>query len=84
MPDLLPDALVDAVALECGVRPITEVAHALRADAWLHAHGDPLSPEARPIKAMMRAAFHADDPMWQGMALGQGLAACRAAVGSLA
>jgi len=83
MPSLLPDTLVDVVALECGIRPLTEVAQALRADAWLHAYGDPLSPEAKPIKAMMRAAFHADEPMWQGMALGQGLAACRAAVGGL-
>jgi hypothetical protein len=79
MPDLLPHALVDAVALECGIRPINEVASALRADAWLHSHGDPLSAEAKPIKTMIRAAFHSDEPMWQGMALGQGLAACQAA-----
>ena len=83
MPDLLPHALVDAVALECGIRPINEVALALRADAWLHAHGDPLSADAKPIKAMIRAAFHSDEPMWQGMALGQGLAACQAALGGL-
>jgi hypothetical protein len=80
MPGLLPQALVDVVALECGIRPINEVAQALRADAWLHGHGDPLAPEAKPIKAMIRAAFHSDDLMWQGMALGQGLAACRAAL----
>lgn len=81
MPGLLPHALVDVVALECGIRPLNEVAQALRADAWLHGHGDPLAPEAKPIKAMIRAAFHSDDPMWQGMALGQGLAACRSALG---
>jgi len=79
MPDVLPHALVDAVALECGIRPINEVALALRADAWLHSHGDPLSADAKPIKTMIRAAFHSDEPMWQGMALGQGLAACQAA-----
>jgi len=83
IPALLPHAEVDTVALECGIRPVTEVAQALRADAWLHAHGDPLSQEAKPIKAMIRAAFHSDDPFWQGMALGQGLAACRAALGRL-
>jgi hypothetical protein len=83
MPSLLPHALVDAVALECGIRPINEVAHALRADAWLHGHGNPIAAEAKPIKAMIRAAFHSDEPMWQGMALGQGLAACRAAVGGV-
>jgi hypothetical protein len=83
LPALLPRALVDAAALECGIRPMLEVAQALRADAWLHAHGDPLSDAAKPIKAMIRAAFHSDDPLWQGMALGQGLAACQAAIGGL-
>jgi hypothetical protein len=83
LPHLMPHALVDVVALECGIRPINEVALALRADAWLHGHGDPLSAEAKPIKAMVRAAFHSDEPIWQGMALGQGLAACRAALGGV-
>ena len=80
---LLPHATVDAVALECGIRPVMEVAQALRADAWLHAHGDPLSDAAKPIKDKIRAAFHSDDPLWQGMALGQGIAACQAAIGGL-
>ena len=84
IPALLPHAIVDAVALECGIRPILEVAFALRADAWLHAHGDSQSPEAKPIKRLIRGAFHSDDPIWQGMALGQGLAACYAALGGLA
>jgi len=83
LPGLLPRATVDAVALECGIRPMPEVAQALRADAWLHAHGDPLSEAAKPIKQMIRAAFHSDDPLWQGMALGQGVAACQAAIGGL-
>jgi hypothetical protein len=83
IPDLLPNARVDAVALECGIRPIGDVALALRADAWLHAYGDPFSKEAESVKKMIRTAFHSDDPVWQGMALGQGLAACRAALGGL-
>jgi hypothetical protein len=82
-PGLLAGAVVDTLAMECGIKPVRDVANALRADAWLHAHGDPQSPEAAPIKAMIRDAFHSDDPMWQGMALGQGLAACRAAVAGL-
>jgi len=84
LPGLLPHATVDAVALECGIRPILEVAQALRADAWLHAHGDPGAEAAQPIKHLIRAAFHSDDPLWQGMALGQGIAACQAAIGGLA
>lgn len=83
LPGLLPHATVDAVALECGIRPMLEVANALRADAWLHAHGDPLSDAAKPLKRMVREAFHSDDPLWQGMALGQGIAACHAAIGGL-
>jgi hypothetical protein len=83
LPGLLAHATVDAIALECGIRSVSEVAQALRADAWLHAHGDPLSEAAKPIKHMIRAAFHSDDPLWQGMALGQGIAACRAAIGGL-
>jgi hypothetical protein len=83
LPTLLPHAAVDAIALECGIRPINEVALALRADCWLHAHGDLHAPEAKSIKSMIRSAFHADDLLWQGMALGQGLAACQAAVAGL-
>ena len=83
LPRLLRDSAVDVVAMECGIRPINEVALALRADAWLHAHGDLRSVEAKHIKTMLRGAFHSDDPLWQGMALGQGLAACHAAMGGL-
>src|SRR6202008_833208 len=83
IPALLPNATVDAVALECGIKPINEVALALRADAWLHAHGDVRTPDASRIQRQMREAFHSDDLMWQGMALGQGLAACQAALGEL-
>jgi hypothetical protein len=83
MPALLPNAAVDAVALECGIKPLDQVASALRADAWLHAYGDPLSPEGQRIQRQMREAFHSDDLLWQGMALGQGLAACQAALGEL-
>ena len=83
IPALMPRALVDVVALECGIRPINEVALALRADAWLHAHGDPSAAAAQPIKALLRAAFHSEDRLWQGMALGQGLAACQSAIGEL-
>lgn len=83
IPALLPKAEVDAVALECGVLPFDKVGAALRADNWLHAHGDPESGDAAGIRNLMRSAFHSEDPLWQGMALGQGLAACRAALGAL-
>ena len=37
---------------------------ALRADAVLHAHGDPLGPGADAVRAQVRAAFADDDPSW--------------------
>lgn len=82
VPGLLPSVEIDGVSLECGVGPIEGVLAALRADAWLHVYGDPLAPKAAPVKAQMRAAFYSDDPMWRGMALGQGLAMCRTAFGA--
>ncbi|KWV56368.1 hypothetical protein AS156_00065 [Bradyrhizobium macuxiense] len=80
---LFPKTVVDAVALECGVQAPDKVGAALRADNWLHAHGDPTAPEAAGVKKLIREAFHSDSLDWQGMALGQGLAACRAALGGL-
>ena len=54
------------------------------ADAWLHAHGDPLSPEAAPIKAAIRDAFYGDADDWKGMVAGQSLLATRQAMAALA
>jgi hypothetical protein len=83
LPSLLPRAVVDCVALECGVRPELEVLHAMRADAWLHAHGNPRSAQGKQISETLKGVFHSADALWQGMALGQGLAACRAALSVL-
>lgn len=60
----LPGVEITAAALEFGTIDSVEVLQALRADAWLHAHADPLGPEASPIKAAIRAAFADDDPAW--------------------
>ncbi len=62
--DFLPGVEVTSAALEFGtVDPIT-VLQALRADAWLHANGDPTGTEAADIRAQVRAAFADDDPAW--------------------
>lgn len=62
--ELSPTAEVTAVAIDFGiVDPIT-VLLALRADAWLHAHGDPTGPDAQHVRAQVRAAFADDDPKW--------------------
>ncbi|MBX3485572.1 M14 family metallopeptidase [Phenylobacterium sp.] len=84
VPRLAPHARTTGVALEYGVVPSNEVLDALRADNWLHAHGDPLSPQGQAIKAQVRAAFYGDDDVWRGMVLGQSLVAARQSMAGLA
>ncbi|MHB1090062.1 MAG: M14 family metallopeptidase [Ilumatobacteraceae bacterium] len=59
-----PTMEVTAVALEFGTVDLITVMQALRADAWLHAHGDPASPYAHQVRTQVRAAFADDDPKW--------------------
>jgi hypothetical protein len=82
-PRLIPHAEVTGMAIEVGTLSLADVLLALRADTWLHAHGDPLSPEAAPIKAQVRAAFYGDADDWKGMVAGQSLLAIRQAIGGL-
>ncbi|MGH6970811.1 MAG: M14 family metallopeptidase, partial [Caulobacteraceae bacterium] len=70
-PALVAQAEVTGLALEFGVQSMAKVSYALRADAWLHAKGDPISPEGRAIKAQVREAFYGDAPDWKGMVAGQ-------------
>ena len=61
---IAPGPEITAVALEFGtVDPIT-VLQALRADAWLFAHGNPTGPQGDLVRARVRAAFADDDPAW--------------------
>ncbi|CAB4362956.1 MAG: DUF2817 domain-containing protein [Actinobacteria bacterium] len=61
---LAPHAEVTPVTIEYGtVDPVT-VLQSLRADAWLHSHGDPTGPDAPAVRAQVRAAFADDDPAW--------------------
>ena len=83
-PRLLHHADVTGMALEFGTRPLMEVLLALRADAWLHAHGDLASPQGAAIKARIRDAFYGDADDWKGMVAGQSLIAVRQALTGLA
>lgn len=83
-PALLSHARVTGIALEYGTVESTQVLEALRADNWLHAHGDPLSPEGQAIKAQIRGAFYVDTDVWRGMVLGQSLIAARQSLAGLA
>jgi len=61
---LVPDTELTGVAIEYGtVDPIT-VLQSLRADAVLHASGDPTSTDAKLIRDQVRGAFLDDDPAW--------------------
>ncbi len=82
-PGLVPHAEVTGMALEVGVQSITETLTAVRADAWLHAHGDVASPQGQAIKARVRAAFFGDADDWKGMVAGQSLLATRQALAGL-
>ena len=83
MPALLPHAEVTGMALEYGTVEGARVMEALRADNWLHHHGEPLSPQGLSIAAETRAAFYVDTDLWRGMVLGQSLIATRQALAGL-
>lgn len=83
-PQLLSHAEVTAIAMEYGTVSPARVLYALRADNWLHVHGDPTGPEAAAIKAQIREAFYGDRPDWKGMVAGQSLMVARQAAAGLA
>jgi hypothetical protein len=83
-PRLIPRAEATGMAIEVGTLPLMDVLFALRADAWLYAHGDPLSPAADAIRAQVRHAFYGDADDWKGMVAGQSLLATRQALAALA
>ncbi len=80
---LLPHAEVTVLALEVGTVSVLAVLQALRADAWLHAHGDIASSQGKAIKQQLRDAFYGDADDWKGMVAGQSLLACRQALTGL-
>ena len=55
---------VTSGALEYGTVDLVTVLQSLRADAWLHGHGDPRAEPADAIRRQVRAAFADDDPAW--------------------
>jgi len=71
------------LALEYGTLPLQQVLDAVRADNWLHAHGNVESPQGREIKAMVRDAFYGDKDDWKSMIFEQAIAAERNALRGL-
>ena len=62
-----PQAAVTAIALEYGTIPTSRVRLALRADNWLHCHGEPDSDQGKAIKQQIREAFYQDADDWKAM-----------------
>ena len=62
--DFAPHLELTSVAIEYGTVDILHVMQALRADSWLHSHGEPTGPDAPAVRAAVRAAFVDDDPGW--------------------
>ncbi len=63
----IPRAEVTAIALEYGTLPTEQVKLALRADNWLHLHGDLRSAKGKAIKEQIREAFYQDTDDWKEM-----------------
>jgi hypothetical protein len=79
----LPQAEVTAVTLEYGTVPLKEVFDAVRADNWLHVHGDLRTPAAREIKAQIRGAFYPDKDDWKRMVFERSVDVLRRAAAGL-
>ena len=79
----LPQAEITAITLEYGTVPVKDVLDAVRADNWLHAHGDLRVRQARDIKAQIRTAFYPEADDWKGMVFERSVDVLRRAVGGL-
>lgn len=84
MMETLPRAALSMAALEYGTLSPDEVLLALRADNWLHAHGDLDSAQARDIKRQSREAFYADKADWKDLVWERALQINRAMLRGLA
>ena len=63
----LPRAEGTGITLEYGTVPSVDMMNAIRADNWLHVHGDLQSSQGREIKAEIRAAFYPEKDDWKGV-----------------
>ena len=70
--DELGDREVTPITLEYGTYDAGRVFWAMRADNWLHHHGDPDSEQGREIRAELGEVFHPNDPAWRTRLLESG------------
>ncbi|MBT7614246.1 MAG: DUF2817 domain-containing protein, partial [Rhodospirillaceae bacterium] len=62
-----PHASLTMVTPEFGTSPVDQVLDSLRADCWLHNHGELDSDQGRAIKAEIRRCFYPDADDWKAM-----------------
>ncbi len=62
--DFSPTTEITGICIEYGTVDGITVLQSLRADAVLHAHGEPSAPDSLAIREQVRAAFLDDDPAW--------------------
>ncbi|MEO7056495.1 MAG: M14 family metallopeptidase [Caldimonas sp.] len=79
----LPDSRVTFATLEFGTYDRDSGRKALRADHWLHKHGDPLGPEAAPIRQALRRQYFPDTADWKESVLFRGHQVVRMAIDGL-
>ena len=65
--DALPDVRLTSGGIEYGTHDIRTVLKSLRADNWVHAHGDPGSAFGRETKALVREMFYPSVFEWKIM-----------------
>ncbi|TDQ84602.1 uncharacterized protein DUF2817 [Dongia mobilis] len=61
----LPRTAITGITLEYGTVSVPEMTQAVRADNWLHIHGDLESELGRRIKRQIRDAFYTDTAAWK-------------------
>ena len=80
----LPEARSALVVAEFGTEPFALVFDALRADNWLMAHGEDVTPALRAdVRATMEGRFVGRDAAWQQSVLEQGFEICQRALAGL-
>lgn len=72
------------MALEFGTYPMEEVYQALRADNWLHLHGDLNSSFAAKVKADLKEAFCPDSATWRDAVYARSMAVWQKGMDGLA
>ncbi len=81
--EALGDAEFTALALEYGTYDLMEVLNALRADNWLHQHGDLDSEKGKAIKKETRRCLYPDKDDWKELIWERAVETQRAALRGL-